>query len=366
MNIRVAKKILYLLPVLVVLLLLGTVIYFLFFPAYHGSEKPTLFLTVNPNDNASRVAAKLQMAGLISNQRFFIWSSRIMGLDRKFQAGRYKFKPGSSLWSILNELRKGEKARISVTIPEGHTVRQIAGLLQKEVGIDSAEFVSLSDSIRTVGSSDFKVNGAEGFLYPNTYNFYWRIDPEIVLHEMTREFQKELDTSLMNRAEQLGLTIPQVITLASLIEAETGHPYERRTIAAVFHRRLKIGMPLQCDPTVIYARGEIDRNLGRKDLTFDSPYNTYLYPGLPPGPINNPGQASILAALYPDTSGFLYFVARGDGTHIFSYDYDAHRLAISKVAREQRMRADMLKRAATMPVDLIGNDSARPGQLQNP
>lgn len=346
MTFAVAKKVLALFGLAVATLLAGTALYLLFSPGPRTGGQDLAFVTIEPNETAPAIAAKLADAGLIKQRRTFLWAARLLGIDRTFKTGRYKFRTGSSLWTILRGFQRGEGAQMTVTIPEGSSVRQIAGLLDREVGIDSAHFVAEADSPRTILVLNLTVKRAEGFLYPNTYKFYWRIDPEIAINEMLAEFQRRFDSILVARAAQVDLTVPEVVTLASLVEAEAGLSSERKTIAAVFHRRLKLGMPLQCDPTVIYAIGEKRRSLSRDDLQFESPYNTYLHPGLPPGPIGNPGRASVVAVLWPDTTRYLYFVARGDGSHIFSYDLEGHNRARYQIQREQDALRDSLKKAA--------------------
>jgi UPF0755 protein len=176
----------------------------------------------------------------------------------------------------------------------------------------------------------------EGYLFPDTYRLSWSTTPEKVAQVMVEQFRKTITDSLMRRAEEIGFSLAQVVTLASMIEAEAKDGNERDLISAVYHNRLRRGMLLQCDPTVIYALPKLDRPLLLKDLEVDSPYNTYRYPGLPPGPICNPGKASILAALYPAGVNYLYFVATGEGSHIFSATLAQHNLARARVKRAKR------------------------------
>ena len=212
-------------------------------------------------------------------------------------------------------------------------MRQIAGVLQKAIEIDSARFVTLAQNPGFFGKLGVHAPSLEGYLFPDTYRFYWQTPEEKILETMVKRFHQVFADSLKQRATQLRMSVHQVLTLASIIEKEAQVPLERPLISGVFHRRLKLGMPLQADPTVIYALGGRKRRLSKADTRVNSPYNTYLHRGLPPGPICNPGRDSILAALYPVKVDYLYFVAKGDGTHIFTKSLNSHINAKNRIRR---------------------------------
>ena len=309
-----------------------------------------------------KIVERLQQADLIKNGKWFLVLSELLGKDRHIQAGRYDFSKGITLYSIFNKLVKGEVTPIEVLIPEGLTIREIAQILKKEIGVDSARFVEIATNSQVAESLNIPASNLEGYLFPNTYRLNWGTDPAKLMQVMVNEFKKVFTPALSERAKEINFSMHDVVTLASMIEAEAKAGEERETISAVYHNRLKLGMLLQCDPTVIYAIGGERLVLSKaegsrttlhlnhserftspptlllKDLEVDSPYNTYKYPGLPPGPICNPGKASILAAIYPANVDYLYFVAKGDGTHIFSSALDDHNRAKNKIKRAQKDR----------------------------
>ena len=216
-----------------------------------------------------------------------------------------------------------------VTIPEGFTVRQIASLL-KQRGIieDEEEFCRLAFDPRFVRSLGIEDRTLEGYLFPDTYRFPRGTPPREVIRVMVENFRRVYDEGLAMRAKELGMTVREVVILASIIEKETGRAEERPLISAVFHNRLKKGMPLCSDPTVIYGLEEFDGNLTKEHLRRRTPYNTYLFAGLPPTAIANPGRDALLAALYPAPVPYLYFVSRNDGTHKFSVTLKEHNRAV--------------------------------------
>lgn len=308
-------------------------------------ERPTTLtgpreITVAPGDHTHDIAVKLDSAGLIHSRRAFRWMARWRQIDRHLRPGRYRFEGIVRLSDILDALHDGRAVRVSVTIPEGWTISKIASYLSTELGItaDSINLMMKDSAVLAQWASG--ASSLEGYLWPETYQFYWGVPAREVMNELLRESRDFYVDSLAARASQLGLNRHQVLTLASLIEAEAADGNERRLISGVFHNRLRDGWLLQCDPTVVYAMGGLPpgRSLQKSDLGFDSPYNTYLYPGLPPGPICNPGAASIIAALYPDSTDAMYFVADGTGSHVFSRTLNQHNTARTQIKREQRRR----------------------------
>lgn len=308
-------------------------------------ERPTTLaspaeIIVAPGDHTHDIAVKLDSAGLIHSRRAFRWMARWRQIDRHLRPGRYRFEGIVRLSDILDALHDGRAVRVSVTIPEGWTIPKITPYLVHELGLlqDSVETILADPSVRSQWAPGAQT--LEGYFWPETYQFYWGVPAREVLHELLKESRDFFVDSLKSRASQMGMTRHQALTLASMIEAEAADGNERGLISGVFHNRLRERWLLQCDPTVVYALGGLPhgRLLQKSDLDFDSPYNTYLYPGLPPGPICNPGAASIIAALYPDSTDAMYFVANGSGSHIFSRTLDQHNTARSQIKREQRRR----------------------------
>ena len=297
-------------------------------------------ITIAQGDRTSEIGAKLDSAGLINSARVFRWMARWRKIDRHLRPGRYKFEGQLSITDILDTLSVGRAMTVDVTIPEGWTIARIVPYLAGELGFPSDSLRALMDEPALLAEIAPGVTSLEGYLWPETYQFFWGVDPRSVVNELTRVSKQFFTDSLGARARQLGLSRHQVLTLASMIEAEAVDGEERGIISGVFHNRLRDGWLLQCDPTVVYALGGLppERSLLKTDLDFDSPYNTYLYRGLPPGPIGNPGLASIVAALYPDSTDAMYFVADGEGSHIFSRTLNQHNTARAQIKRDQRRR----------------------------
>ena len=323
-------------------------------------KENSVHVIIEEGDSMVRIVERLREIDLIEDGKWFLILSKLLGKDRHIQAGRYDFERGVSLYSVFNKLTKGKVTPIEVVIPEGLTIREIAGILRKEIGIDSVEFVSIATDSQFIQGLDIPVMNLEGYLFPNTYKLHWGMKPSKLVQVMVNEFNKTFIPAFSERANEINFSIHEVVTLASMIEVEARDGKEREMISAVYHNRLKLGMLLQCDPTVIYALsgqqlvlseaegGGTLANSNRhqvrdsatplllKDLEIDSPYNTYKYLGLPPGPICNPGKASILAALYPTDVDYLYFVAKGDGTHVFSRTLDEHNRVKNKIKRARK------------------------------
>ena len=296
-------------------------------------EGQTRYLLVRAGDNIEKIADNLEEMGAISSKSIFVFFSRLLNKDRLMKAGRYAIKPNSSLAYIVGRITRGESTPFDITIPEGYTISQIANLLESSVEADMTEFRAAVTDPKLIDSLGIRAKNLEGYLAPSTYNVYFCENPRRIINRMAAHFFNSLPDSFEAKARRLGLTFHQAVTLASLIEKEAMLDSERPIISAVYLNRLRRGMKLDCDPTVIYAMGGLDRRLLRGDLDYDSPYNTYLYPGLPPSPIANPGVKSLEAAVEPAPVGYLYFVARGNGSHIFSLTLDDHINAIQRIKR---------------------------------
>src|SRR5262245_9666958 len=279
------------------------------------------------------IAQRLGSAGMVSSARPFAWWARLTGADRQIKSGEYLFTTPLSPLALLRILMSGESLHHTVTMTEGMTFKQVVTLLAAQ-GLGTEEnFLCLNSDPTFLAAWGLPPQGIEGYLYPDTYRFSWLTPPEEILGHMIERFYGVLDPPMYRQAAVLNLSMHQVITLASIIEKETSSPDERPLVAAVFYNRLRKGMPLQSDPTVIYGIDHFDGNLTRQQLLTSTPYNTYLFRGLPPGPIASASLDSILAALHPAAHDYLYFVAKGDGTHVFSSDLNTHNRAVQRFQR---------------------------------
>ncbi|MCX7973818.1 MAG: endolytic transglycosylase MltG [Candidatus Aminicenantes bacterium] len=247
------------------------------------------------------------------------------------KAGEYKIEAGESLKSVLIKMINGRVLLHQVTIPEGLTAKEIVTMLSF-LNLNEMTLIEAIKNPQLIADLDPEAQDLEGYLFPETYYFPKGISPTEVVKVMTNEFRKNFPETWQAEAKRKGFTLREIVILASLIEKETGLPEERPLVSAVFHNRLKKGLKLDCDPTIIYAlqkAGINKKELFEKDLKFPSPYNTYLYAGLPPGPICNPGREALKAALFPAQVDYLYFVSKGNGRHHFSVSYSEHLKAIS-------------------------------------
>ncbi len=264
-----------------------------------------------------------------------VWA-RLTGKDRVVHWGEYLITTPLSPLEVLARVTGPPDPLHTITIPEGRTVRDVVAALAA-AGFGSEEsFTCLLDDPAFLAAEGLPPEGAEGYLFPDTYAFPLATPQERILRTMIRRFREVFRPELQLRALRLGLTVEQAVVLASLIEEETARPEERPLVAAVFLNRLRRGMPLQSDPTVLYGRPRADRTITTADLRRPTPYNTYTIEGLPPTPIANPGRAALEAAVDPAPVDYLYFVARGDGTHEFSATLAAHNAAVARYQRHGR------------------------------
>jgi len=283
-----------------------------------------------PGSTPHQIAGTLEDEQIIISARSLVMAARLTFTDHAIQAGRFHFPGGQNNIDVLRTLTNGSTASEFVTIPEGLRAHEIAGIVSREAEVDSAAFMALvSDStfisqIVPPDEQGYLPENLAGYLLPETYNIYYQMPAEVVVRLMVEQFLALWDAELAGNASETGFTRHEVITFASIIEREAATADERPLISAVFHNRLDRGMRLESCATVLYALGRYKRRLYEKDLAVDSPYNTYLIRGLPPGPIASAGAASLRAAVNPADSDFLYFVARGDGTHTFSRTYAEH------------------------------------------
>lgn len=284
------------------------------------------------------MASLLEREGLIRSRSAFLLLGRSQSADRKIHAGEYELNASMLPGDILARLLTGQVVLHPMTIPEGLTAVQIADLVAQH-GVDRAEFLRLTQDRPFIDSLGISARTLEGYLYPDTYKFPRGVKAREVIVAMVDHLKVVMGPEFKARAKELNMTDHEVLTLASVIEKETGAGTERPEISAVFHNRLKKHIPLQSDPTVIYGLPNFDGNIHKKDLSSPSPYNTYRVSGLPPGPIANPGIEAIKAALHPSGSRALYFVSRNDGTHHFSSTLTEHNEAVEKYQKRPFRRA---------------------------
>jgi UPF0755 protein len=293
---------------------------------------PPVRLVVPEGATADSIARELRAAGLTRHPLVFRVLARTRGVSGRLKAGEYALSGPLSLEGILEVLVRGDVVRREVTVPEGRSLDEIATLVASE-GMDLGVFLAAAHDPSPVTDLDPSASDLEGYLFPDTYDVPQSPDaPRGLVRRMTLRFRQVIGPELARIAER-GLTVRQVVTLASIVELETAQPTERPRIAAVFLNRLGKGMPLQTDPSIIYAlkkAGRWDGNIRKPDFDIESPYNTYRRGGLPPGPLGSPGRESILAVIEPAPTKDLYFVSRNDGTHEFSETLEAHNRAVTR------------------------------------
>jgi UPF0755 protein len=298
-------------------------------------QEGPVVVTIDAGERFADVARKLGRLGLVRHPLPLILWARLTGRDRAIRSGEYAITPPLSPLALLERLTGPPDSRRQVTVPEGLTARQVVGLLAA-AGFGSEEsFLCVLDDPAFLAAEDLPPSGAEGYLFPDTYEFPRATAQEGILQTMVQRFREVADARFARRAAALGLSEHEAVTLASLVEEEAARPEERRLVAAVFLNRLRRGMPLQSDPTVLYGRTEPSRRIRRADLLRPTPYNTYTRRGLPPTPIANPGKAALEAAVDPAPVDYLYFVARGDGSHEFSTTLAAHNAAVTRYQRHR-------------------------------
>ena len=294
---------------------------------YKGYSGPEQFVEIPPGAGPASIARRLVDAGIVRDPLIFRYELVRTRTGRRLQAGEYRFDRPMTVAEVVARLARGDVYLRPLTFREGLTIRQMSELFESKGFGPASEFVAAASEGQLVHALDPAARDLEGYLFPDTYAMPRRATAAQLVRRMVAAFEKVLTPELRARAEARGLSVREFVTLASIIEKETGKPEERHVVAAVYANRLRIGMGLQCDPTVIYAlerAGRYTGNLTREDLRFDSPYNTYRYAGLPPGPIAAPGLASLEAAANPAPVPYLYFVSRNDGSHAFASTLAEH------------------------------------------
>ncbi len=300
---------------------------------YKAYTEDELFVQVPPGASTRDIGRRLVDAGVVRDEISFRAAVWWRGGARKLQAGEYRFERPLSAIDVIDLIARGDVYARRITFPEGLTIREMAKIWEAQGFGPAARFVEASRQRDLIADLDPAATDLEGYLFPDTYPLPRGTAAPKLVALMVARFRATYTPELRAQAMAQGLTTRQLVTLASLVEKETGAGMERPLVAAVYRNRMKIGMGMQADPTVIYAlerAGRYDGNIRRDDLAFDSPYNTYKYPGLPPGPIASPGRASLEAAAAPAEVPYLYFVSRNDGSHVFASTLEEHNRNVQR------------------------------------
>lgn len=320
----------------IVLFIISVVCTFVFTDLWLYANKPAsansdeIVIHVKSGRPFNATTKLLHEAGLIQSPFRFNLIGRIKGYDKQLQAGEYLLSRSMSPLKILEKLVKGEVKLYKLTIPEGYNIFQIAELVAEAGFAEKTDFLKSATDAPFVREKGIQAETFEGYLFPDTYFFPRDVSVKKIIATMVDRFWSVFKPEWKKHGQTHGFTVHQAVTLASIIEKETGVPAERRLISSVFHNRLKKRMRLESDPTVIYAIKDFDGNLTRKHLATRTPYNTYRIRGLPAGPIANPGRESLEAAIYPADTPYIYFVSKKDKTHQFSTNLKDHNKAVRK------------------------------------
>ncbi len=331
------KRALAVLAVLVVLVVLGAAAAGVWvtrrvaepFAAFSGEQ----FVEIPQGESTTGIGRRLVAAGVIRDDLTFRLAVRWHGAGRTLKAGEYRFTGPASPAAVIDRLARGDVYLLPLTFPEGLTVEEMAQLFA-QTGLGRARaFVAAASNAAPIAAIDPDADTLEGYLFPDTYSLPRQIAAQALVDRMVRRFLSVFDEDMRARARATGLSVRQIMSIAALVEKETARAEERPLVAAVYRNRFRIGMPMQADPTVIYALKQAGRwngNIRKGDLSFDSPYNTYRYAGLPPGPIASPGKAAIEATIAPAAVDYLYFVSRNDGSHAFAATLAEHNRNVQK------------------------------------
>jgi len=311
------------------------VAFFLFDTYPTGSWEGKLVL-VPKGSRLPGVVGILRKEGVLPHPMAFRALVLLTGSGRQIRYGEYVFPTPPSAFDAWRRLTRGDVVKYEVTVPPGANLYDVAKLLEGEKLVSAEAFLNTATSPAVLRRLGIPGESAEGYLFPDKYNFAKPVTPEEILEVMVRQFRRKVPPDAEKRAGEMGLSLHQVVTIASIIEKETGVGEEKVIVSAVIRKRLAIGMPLQMDPTVIYGAKRFDGTVTRKDLRTTGPYNTYLNRGLPPGPICNPGLESLAAALNPSKTEYLYFVSKNDGAHTFSRTLPEHLRAVEQFRRAIR------------------------------
>ena len=294
---------------------------------YRGFDAGEVFVEIPPGTGVAGIGERLAAAGIVRHALLFRVAARLSGAERTLQAGEYRFADAAAPAAIVDRLARGDVYTRAVTFREGLTIWEMADVFAAGGLGTRDDFLREARDVSRINAIDPEASSLEGYLFPDTYQLPRAAGAKGTVDAMVQGFLRAFDADLRAAAAARGLSPREVVTIASLVEKETAAPDERPIVSAVYQNRLRIRMGLQCDPTVIYAlllAGRWNGNLTRENLRIDSPYNTYRYAGLPPGPIAAPGRASLEAAVKPAAVPYLYFVSRNDGTHAFATTLAEH------------------------------------------
>jgi len=295
---------------------------------YRGYDAPEVFVEIPAGAGPRSIGEKLVEAGVVRDHMIFRAALLISGRARALKAGEYQFTQPMHALDVIDKIARGDVYKRRLTFREGLTIDEMAQVFEEKGFGTADDFRTAAMNTKLIADLDTAAPDLEGYLFPETYSLPRHTPASEVVSQMVAGFKSAVSAEMRTAAEADGLTLRQLVTLASLVEKETGAGDERPLVAAVYRNRMKIHMPMQADPTVIYAlqkAGKYDGNLTREHLrAFDSPYNTYMYAGLPPGPIAAPGKASLQAAAKPADVDYLYFVSKNDGTHVFASTLAEH------------------------------------------
>lgn len=312
-------------------LLLTIIFYLTFFTANYYQGKSPKVLLIKPGENFSQVTEKLYQTGVIPSRFNFKVVGWILGANTRIKPARYKIQNGLNYIEIVELLVSGAGDKLKeVKLYDGISIKGIAIRLKQEGIVDDSLFIFTVKDKKVADSLGVNAESLLGYLLPGNYFLYENSTPFEVIKEMLKKMHSFYDQKVKEKIRNTNFSFHQILTLASIVEGETNKPEEMPRIAGVYLNRLKLGMKLQADPTIQFINSEGWKRLGYRDLRKDSPYNTYLYTGLPPGPINNPGKSAILAVLTPEKHRYIFFVADGTGYHKFSENFSQHQ----KLARE--------------------------------
>jgi len=295
------------------------------------------FVTIEPGSSVRAMGVALANAGVVRDARSFQIAARLKGAEKRLQAGEYRFDRPATAFDVVERIARGDVFARPITFPEGRTAAEMAALYEERGFGPAADFQAAARDASLIRSLDPAAEDLEGYLFPSTYRLPRSTSARALVALMVQSFETSLDADLRSAASARGFSVREAVTMASLVEEEARKPEERPMISAVYHNRLKIGMGLQCDATVIYAlqrAGRWNGNITKADLSMDSPYNTYRYRGLPPGPIANPGRASLEAAVKPAEVPYLYYVSRNDGSHAFATTLEEHNRNVEQYQRQ--------------------------------
>ncbi|MBK9293785.1 MAG: endolytic transglycosylase MltG [Oligoflexia bacterium] len=303
------------------------------------SKDETLKIILIEPGTFRKTADQLNREGFVPDVKRFILVARLLGKTSSVRVGEYELKMNMSPYKLLSIITSGKSVVHAVAIPEGYNIYQIALALSDKKLINADEFVKLAKDPQMAKLLGIEEPTLEGYLYPDTYSFTHFTGEKVIIKTMVDRFKEVYNRDIKFGAIKTNKTMHEVVTLASVIEKETGVPEERPVISSVFHNRLKKGMKLQSDPTVLYGKKGDKMNITREDLKTYSAYNTYVIKGLPKGPIANPGREAMIAAIEPAQTNFLYFVSKNNGTHYFSETLNDHNKAVQKYQRNPKSRA---------------------------